>query len=75
MGCQLSQVVVATRLVIADAGPSLGVPNMVADVSLMSISYHAACEVLPRKASLLPFVFEKWCARQESNLLPCGPEF
>ena len=21
-----------------------------------------------------PLVFKKWCARQESNLLPCGPE-
>jgi hypothetical protein len=31
---------------------------------------------VPTFCSLLarPFVFKKWCARQESNLLPCGPE-
>jgi hypothetical protein len=30
---------------------------------------------LPFQASPVErFVFENWCARQESNLLPCGPE-
>ena len=42
--------------------------------SSKALREHSVSIVLPPNPLEVGFVFKEWCARQESNLLPCGPE-